>query len=184
MDSVFISRLFSYFLVTNSLAALSRGLVFCTEPFRIPFAGKLDVLCFDKTGTLTMDKMVLKGVVGSPESRGQLDEQDYSISSLLSLQGSVSSTVYRSANNNKDNNDNNDIDNGIEEIPSLARAITTITDPSTPTCAEISLSIMAACHSLIVAPETGATVGDPLETATMDSSGFHFIRCVLKTVYL
>ena len=183
MDSLFISRLFSYFLVTNSLAALSRGLVFCTEPFRIPFAGKLDVLCFDKTGTLTMDKMVLKGVVGSPESRGQLDEQDYSISSLLSLQGSVSSTVYRSANNNKDNNDNNDIDNGIEEIPSLARAITTITDPSTPTCAEISLSIMAACHSLIVAPETGATVGDPLETATMDSSGFQFIRCVLKTVY-
>jgi len=48
--------------VTNSLAALSRGLVFCTEPFRIPFAGKLDVLCFDKTGTLTKDKMVLKGV--------------------------------------------------------------------------------------------------------------------------
>ena len=48
--------------VTNSLAALSRGLVFCTEPFRIPFAGKLDVLCFDKTGTLTKDKMILKGV--------------------------------------------------------------------------------------------------------------------------
>lgn len=49
--------------VTNSLAALSRGLVFCTEPFRIPFAGKLDVLCFDKTGTLTKDQMILKGVV-------------------------------------------------------------------------------------------------------------------------
>ena len=37
--------------VTNSLAALSRGLVFCTEPFRISSAGRLDVLCFDKTGT-------------------------------------------------------------------------------------------------------------------------------------
>ena len=49
--------------VTNSLAALSRDMVFCTEPFRIPFAGKLDVLCFDKTGTLTKDKMILKGVV-------------------------------------------------------------------------------------------------------------------------
>jgi cation-transporting ATPase 13A1 len=36
--------------VTNSLATLSRGLVFCTEPFRIPYAGKLDILCFDKTG--------------------------------------------------------------------------------------------------------------------------------------
>ena len=49
--------------VTNSLAALSRGLVFCTEPFRIPFAGRLSVLCFDKTGTLTKDKLILRGVV-------------------------------------------------------------------------------------------------------------------------
>lgn len=49
--------------VTSSLAALSHALVFCTEPFRIPFAGKLNVLCFDKTGTLTKDLMILKGVV-------------------------------------------------------------------------------------------------------------------------
>ena len=52
--------------VTNSLAALSKELVFCTEPFRIPWAGKLDTLCFDKTGTLTKDKMILKGV-GLPQ---------------------------------------------------------------------------------------------------------------------
>lgn len=52
--------------VTNSLAALSKELVFCTEPFRIPWAGKLDTLCFDKTGTLTKDKMMLRGV-GLPQ---------------------------------------------------------------------------------------------------------------------
>lgn len=50
--------------VTNSLAALSRVLVYCTEPFRIALAGKIDVCCFDKTGTLTQDQMLLKGVVG------------------------------------------------------------------------------------------------------------------------
>ena len=49
--------------VNASLIALQGYAIFCTGPFHIPFAGRVDVYCYDKTGAITAENLV-EGVAG------------------------------------------------------------------------------------------------------------------------
>ena len=69
--------------VNASLVALARKRVFCTEPFRIPSAGRITTCCFDKTGTLTSDHMVMEGVVASSENHVDELRKPEKITSLI-----------------------------------------------------------------------------------------------------
>lgn len=61
--------------VTLSILQLHKKGIYCTEPFRVPFAGNLDVCAFDKTGTLTEDQMKVVGIISEASISHTPDEK-------------------------------------------------------------------------------------------------------------
>lgn len=143
--------------LTNSVCALNRNLIFCTETFRIPFAGKLDVLCFDKTGTLTRDEMIFCGIVGAQYAPRVFSTNDNN--STVSMKATEALS---------------------EEVAQVCMDVVKSCDIDRPqSCPDIILCIMASCNALHE-NQTREIVGDPLEIATFNASGFRVISPSLE----
>ena len=73
--------------VNASLVALQKLAIFCTEPFRIPFAGRVEVCAFDKTGTITAESLVVEGIAGvdPSDSRRLVNVREASVKTTLCL---------------------------------------------------------------------------------------------------
>lgn len=61
--------------VNMAMMTLTKAGIFCTEPHRVPLAGKISHCLFDKTGTLTTDQLVPVGIIHpKSESTAELNE--------------------------------------------------------------------------------------------------------------
>jgi len=136
--------------VNTSLISLSKLYIYCTEPFRIPFAGKVEYCCFDKTGTLTSDDLIVEGVAGLPKA--QLEDERINTKSKNDCSLNITGRGSPSTTMTKSTFAENSLVLPVDQCPTYTQ------------------QVLASCHSLTHLDEK--LVGDPLEKKVLEAIGW------------
>lgn len=171
--------------VNHSLLALHRIGIYCTEPFRIPHAGKLTVCCFDKTGTLTSSDLVVEGVVVTEEAATKegIVSNDVTSSGVATAGPSCTAAATGRQKASGKTSEGKKLTAAKAKAADKAEAAAAalnesghvdgyvlVNAGSAPLGAAI---VIAGCHALVYAD--GTLLGDPMEKAAIAAAGWTYL---------
>ena len=175
--------------VNNSLLALHKLGIYCTEPFRIPYAGRCHMCCFDKTGTLTLSDLIVEGVAVPRDGRMDLDSGASATAAGVTAAG-VAAAAPRSSRPSqgkaktarkasaKSDAVESDVDSAGKAgatgsaFGADASAMDTFPIISAAAVPLDASFVLAGCHQLVSA--SGKLLGDPMERAALLAAGWSY----------
>jgi cation-transporting ATPase 13A1 len=164
--------------VNTALMGLMKNGVFCTEPFRVPTAGKISHCLFDKTGTITTDQLVPVGVVNMGASNsGEADQLQEG--AAVRIEGLKARAELNGKNatvtgHTKEGRVSIELSDGSSlalkpsNCVALAHALCDVAHASI----EVAM-VLSSCHSMVDVDGVGL-VGDPIEMAALRGIGWRY----------
>ena len=161
--------------VNQALMSLNKSGIFCTEPYRVPLAGKITHCLFDKTGTITTDTLVPVGVINGDD--GLVAGARVTLTGIKSkpeLNGQSGVVIGIS-----------ETDSGRYSVRVDDKRIALKPETLEPTgaspervpvpdAAQNVAMVLSSCHALMRIEGATDLIGDPIEIAGLRGVGWRF----------